>query len=145
MTVFDAPDGSPDRFLPPESAEAAPFWEATRQRRLDLQHCRHCDRAIHFPRALCPHCHRQDLDWRTSPGTGSVHAVTIMTRPAHPSMNGRAPYAVAIVELDEDVRLLTNLVGPGALDAGVGDRVRLAWEPLSDGRHLPVFELDGTG
>lgn len=73
-----------------------------------------------------------------------MYAVTVMSKPALAFMADRAPYAVAIVELEPGVRMLTNLVGEGSLDARVGDRVRVAWEPLEDGRHLPVFELVDT-
>ena len=55
------------------------------------------------------------------------------------AMAGRAPYVVALVELPEGVRMLTSIVGDGALDVVVGDAVTVAWEPLVDGRHLPVF------
>lgn len=139
MTLFERPDDTPERMLPPQSLEAKPFWEATRDRRLLLQRCVACDRAIHHPRAACPYCFGSDLTWREATGAGSVHAVTIMSTAAQPAMVGRTPYSVALVDLDEGVRLLTNLVGDGALDATVGDRVRIAWEPLADGRHLPVF------
>lgn len=145
MTVHERPDGTPERFLPPISEEARPHWDATRERRLLLQRCEACDRAIHFPRAICPGCHGSELGWRESAGAGVVHAVTIMPTPASPAMEGRAPYPVAIVELAEGVRLLTNLVGDGALEAVVGDAVALRWEPLADGRHLPVFEVRGAG
>jgi len=144
MTVIERPEGSPERFAPPTSAAAEPYWAATRERRLDLQRCLTCDRAVHFPREICPHCHGVELSFATSAGVGAVYAVTIMPTPALPSMAGRAPYAVALVDLDDGVRMLTNLVGDGALDAVVGDRVRVAWEPLEDGRHLPVFVLDPT-
>jgi uncharacterized OB-fold protein len=52
-----------------------------------------------------------------------------------------APYVVALVELDEGVRLLSNVVGCPAEAVAVGDRVGLTWEALSDGRRLPLFEL----
>ncbi len=48
---------------------------------------------------------------------------------------------MALVDLDEGVRTLTNIVGVGSEAAAVGDRVEVAWEPLADGRHLPVFVL----
>jgi uncharacterized OB-fold protein len=60
---------------------------------------------------------------------------------ANPTMAGRAPYPVALVALEEGPRLLSNVVGDGALDASVGASVEVAWEPLPDGRHLPVFVL----
>jgi uncharacterized OB-fold protein len=70
-----------------------------------------------------------------------VYAATVMHQAAHPAFADRVPYVVALVELDEGVRLLTNVVGCAPADARVGRSVRLAWEPLSDGRALPVFEL----
>ena len=58
-------------------------------------------------------------------------------------MAGREPYAVALIELDEGVRMMSNVVGiePDAVEIGMA--VRVIWEPLSDGRNLPQFELDG--
>ena len=54
-------------------------------------------------------------------------------------MAGRGPYAVALVQLEEGVRLLTNVITPDPYAVLVGDAVTVAWEPLTDGRHLPVF------
>jgi len=68
-----------------------------------------------------------------------------MPKPGNPAMAGREPYVVALVELEEGVRLMSTVVGDDPWSAAVGDRVRLAWEPLSDGRHLYVFERDGAG
>ena len=55
------------------------------------------------------------------------------------------PYVVALVDLDDGVRLMTNVVGCDAQDVHVGQRVRNTWEPLEDGRHLLVFEPDSSG
>jgi uncharacterized OB-fold protein len=54
-------------------------------------------------------------------------------------MADMVPYVVALVELDEGVRMLTNIVDTPHDDLKVGMAVTVAWEPLSDGRHLPVF------
>ena len=62
-----------------------------------------------------------------------------MPAPGNPGMAGRAPYVVALIDLPEGVRMLSSIVGDGALDAAVGDPVAIAWEPLVDGRLLPVF------
>jgi uncharacterized OB-fold protein len=51
-----------------------------------------------------------------------------------------APYVVALIDLDEGVRLLSNVVGCPPERVAVGDRVRVTWEPLSDGRGLPLFQ-----
>lgn len=134
--------GEATRFEPPASAVAEPFWEASRERRLVLQRCRSCERAIWYPRVLCPHCGGVDLEWGAAEGTGTVYAVSVQHRAAHPGLADRVPYAVALVDLDDGVRMMTNVVGCDATSVQVGQRVRPVWEPLTDGRHLLVHEPD---
>jgi uncharacterized protein len=139
LPVVPAPGDAPERFSPPASPAAEPFWAATRERRLVLQWCTACEQAIHFPREACPRCLGTAHEYRPAAGTGTVYACSTMPSAANPTMAGRAPYVVALVELPEGVRVLTNLVGEGAEAASVGDPVAAAWEPLADGRHLLVF------
>ncbi len=141
--VIPAPEGAAERLVPPVSPAAEPFWDATRERRLMLQWCRTCEVAVHYPREACPRCLGTDVEFRPAAGRGEVYALSLMPVPGNPGMAGRAPYPVALVALPEGVRMLTNIVGDGALDAAVGDEVAVAWEPLPDGRHLPVFVLVG--
>lgn len=130
------------RFEPPASAVSEPFWEASRDERLVLQFCVSCERAVWYPRVLCPHCGGTDLDWRPADGRGTIYAVSVQHRPGHPALADRVPYAVALVDLDDGVRVMTNVVGCDAGEVSVGRRVRPAWEPLTDGRNLLVHELD---
>ena len=142
LTASAAADG-PTRFEPPVSRVSAPFWDATRERRLVLQHCRVCESAIWYPRVLCPGCGSDGLEWRDVAGDGEVYAVSVQHRAAHPGLAGRVPYAVALVDLDAGVRMLSNVIGCAADRVSVGTRVRPAWEALSDGRHLLMFEPIG--
>jgi len=131
----------PERPLPPESPAGAPFWAASRDRRLVLPWCRACEAPHWYPRGFCPRCLGEDLEWRPSPGAGEVHAVSVQPQAAHPGLAGRAPYAVALVALDEGVRMLLQVHGPtDPWAVAVGDRVVVGWEPLPDGRHLPTAE-----
>lgn len=136
-------DATATRFEPPVSDAARPFWDATRERRLLLQWCRACDAPVHYPREACPRCLGDALDWREASGRGEVYAVSVMHRPGHPGLRDRVPYAVALVDLEEGARLMTNVVGcpPDAVRPGLA--VRVTWEPLSDGRALPLFEPAG--
>jgi uncharacterized OB-fold protein len=136
------PAGAAERFRPPVSAASEPFWEATRVPRLVLQWCRSCERPVHFPREACPTCLGTELEFRPASVRATVHAVSVMAKPANPTMDGRGPYAVALVDLAEGVRMLTNVISDEPATVAVGDAVSVAWEPLSDGRHLPVFVLD---
>jgi hypothetical protein len=60
------------------------------------------------------------------------------------AMGEESPYAVALVDLEEGVRLMTNIVGPDALSATISTGVRVTWEPLEDGRNLPLFEVSAA-
>ena len=134
----------PRRFEPPEAAEGGPYWEATRAGRLLVQWCTACNRGVFYPRVLCPHCGaaRSALEWREASGRGTVYAAVVEHRPeaAGAAFAGGEPYCVALVDLEEGVRLLTNVVGcpPGEVRCGMA--VKITWEPLSDGRQLALFE-----
>jgi uncharacterized protein len=128
----------PTRFEPPISAVAKPFWDATREGRLLLQWCTACARPVWYPREMCPRCLGSTLEWRESQGRGVVYAYTVEHKAQTRALE--VPYVVALVELDEGVRLLSNVVGRPPERVAVGDRVRVTWEALSDGRRLPLFE-----
>jgi uncharacterized OB-fold protein len=132
------------RFEPPVAAEGGPFWEASRSRRLVVQWCTSCERAVFYPRAFCPHCAAAEstLEWRPASGSGTVYAAVVEHRPeaAGAAFAGGKPYCVALVDLEEGVRMLTNVVGCPPGDVCSGMEVTVTWEPLGDGRNLPLFE-----
>jgi hypothetical protein len=130
---------TPTRFEPPVTDEAVTFWSATERRELVLPWCTDCDKAFWYPRPVCPRCLSPDIEWRPASGRGEIYAVSVMYRAAHPGMADRVPYAVALVDLDEGIRLLTNVVDVDAEEVRVGMPVEVTWEPMSDGRNLPVF------
>lgn len=136
---------APTRFEPPVTEFTTPFWDATREQRLLLPWCRSCDEPFWFPRETCPRDLSPDIGWRPAEGHGVVHAVSVMPKPANPLMAGREPYVVALIDLAEGVRMMSTVVDGDPWSVGVGDRVVLAWEPLSDGRQLYVFSRDGAG
>ncbi len=135
-------DGDPPartRFEPPMSPAGEPFWAASRERRLVLPWCTICEQPHWFPREVCPHCWRPDIEWRPSEGRGRVYAASVMPKPAMPMLASRVPYVVALVDLADGVRMMTNIVDVKPASVIVGMAVAIGWEPLSDGRHLPIF------
>jgi uncharacterized protein len=148
------PVAAPTRFEPPVQPESGPFWDATRERKLLVQWCTACDRGVFYPRVFCPHCGAGAgngpgaLEWRRASGRGTVYSAVVENRPeaAGAAFSGGQPYCVALVDLDEGVRMLTNVVGCPPEDVRCGLAVSVTWEPLSDGRQLPLFEpAGGTG
>lgn len=150
----DSTTPTPTRNEPPVGAESAPFWEATREGRLLVQWCTRCDRGIFYPRAFCPYCgggadEAADaadgtggpLEWREASGRATVYAAGVEYRPeaAGASFANGAPFCVALVDLKEGVRMMTNIVGCPPADVHSGMAVVVTWEPLSDGRQLALF------
>lgn len=131
------------RAEPPVLVEAEPFWDATRRQQLVLPWCTRCEEPFWYPRPVCPRCLCADIDWRQASGRGEVYALSVMHRPGNPTMAGRVPYAVALIDLEEGVRMMSNVVGIEADQVKVGMAVTVTWEALSDGRNLPLFEPEG--
>jgi hypothetical protein len=122
------------RLEPPPTDISQPFWDATRDQRFLLQWCQSCRQPIFYPREVCPRCLGTALEWKPASGLGQVHAVSVQ----HPA-TGDDAYAVALIDLAEGVRVMSNVIDCAPDDIAVGMPVTLAWEPLSDGRNLPQF------
>jgi uncharacterized OB-fold protein len=121
-------------------ADGKPFWAAAAEGRLVLQHCRSCGRIRFPPRHQCPHCWSPDTDWKDASGHGEIESVTIVRRAPTAAFRELVPYAIVAVTLAEGVRMITNLIGDGALDAQIGDKVVVCFEPRPNGA-LPQFQL----
>jgi hypothetical protein len=129
------------RLEPPISDYTQPFWDATKEQKFLVQWCAACEAPIFYPREVCPKCLSSErLEWRESAGKGSVYAFSVQHRPANPTMADRVPYTVALVELEDGIRLMSNVINCAPDDVSVGMPVAVTWEPLSDGRNLPQFQ-----
>ena len=95
---------------PRPTPETQPFWDGARAGELRIQRCIDCDRFYFYPRPLCPSCLSSSVEWVTASGRAKLHSYVINHRPA-PGFEDEAPYAIAIVELDEGPRMMTNIVG----------------------------------
>lgn len=127
--------------LPTVDPESAPYWSALKESRLILKHCRDCGRHHFYPRALCPHCHSDALEWSDARGTGSIYSFTVARRPAGPAFKADAPYVVAVVELDEGARMMTNIVTGDVNAVRIGQRVSVHFDAVTDDITLPKFKL----
>jgi hypothetical protein len=85
-------------------------------------------------------CFGSAIEWRPATGDGVVYSYSIDHRPPPVGFSMGKPFVVALVELQEGVRLMTNIVGCPPERVEVGTEVSVTWEPLSDGRQLPLFE-----
>jgi uncharacterized OB-fold protein len=126
---------------PIANADSLPYWHAALERKLLIRKCNQCS-AFHFmPRHLCPECWSDDLEWVQSSGTGSVYSFSIIRRAPLESFSGNVPYVIALIELDEGPRMVTNILGSNALTVKIGDRVEVEFESRGDGAMVPQFKL----
>ncbi|GAB3684095.1 Zn-ribbon domain-containing OB-fold protein [Salinisphaera aquimarina] len=116
-----------------------PFWDAAEQRQLRLQHCADCDHYVFYPRQRCPYCWSAALDWRAASGRGVVASFVGVYKPGHPAFAGDVPYVVALIDLEEGPRLLSNIVNRGPEDALIGQSVEVIFEAQGD-TALPKFQ-----
>ncbi|WP_254763695.1 Zn-ribbon domain-containing OB-fold protein [Natrinema marinum] len=126
------------RPVPEVTPETERYWEAAADGRLLLRECRDCGLTYHYPRALCPDCFSDDVDWLEAAGTGEVYSYSV----AH-SMSGwpadDLPLVVAYVELDEGPRMVTN-VDCDPDEVTVGTRVEVRFVDVdADDVAIPVF------
>jgi uncharacterized OB-fold protein len=128
------------RPLPSVTPETAPYWDATADGRLLLCHCTDCDLTYYYPRALCPDCTSDAVEWQEATGRGVVYSYA-PTELVSDWPEDALPVVVAYVELDEGPRVLTNLVDCDPADVEVGAPVDVTFVDTDEDLSIPVFEL----
>lgn len=98
--------------LPTVTPLTAPYWEGLEAGELRFQRCGDCGNAWLPAREECPKCLSDSVVWEASSGRGRVISWVVYHSAVHPAFADRIPYNVAIVELDEGPRLITNVNAP---------------------------------
>jgi uncharacterized protein len=123
---------------PIPTPETLPFWEGAAAHELRIPRCADCGRAHFYPRRYCPFCSSAAIEWEKASGDATLASYVINQRPA-PMFDRETPQIIALVELPEGVRMMTNIVevapDPAALPLGMPLRVTFAqrgdqWLPL---------------
>lgn len=119
--------------MPAQASDTAPYWEAARRHELLLPRCRACDGRWSPPGAACPRCGALDFEWAPVCGRGEVVTYTVVHRAPSPAFAARVPYLLAVVQLAEGPRLLTNVVDCAPEEARIGLPVEVTFEEHADG------------
>ena len=126
-----------DVVRPVISADTAFFWDGTATGELRIQHCPSCDRLRHPPGPMCPSCGADKQDHVVASGRGTVYSYVVHHAPAVPGKT--LPFVVALVELEEGVRMIAQLVDVEPSAVAVGMPVRLALTKIDDALTLPYW------
>ena len=120
--------------MPIPTEISAPFWEGLKAERLLIQQCDHCNHWVFYPRRHCPSCLAHALTWREVNGAATLYSYTVTRIATLPDFADEMPQILAVIELEQGVRINSNLVGLDESEVKIG-------MPLQ-----PVFaEVDAKG
>lgn len=136
-STADEPAERPLRPRPAVNLDNAFWFEAAREHRLVVQRCGQCGTLRHPPGPCCPQC--QSFEWDTveASGRGTLYSFVVAHHPRHPAFD--LPLLIALVELEEGTRLITNLTGVRADDVVIGMPLEVEWLDADPELTLPLF------
>lgn len=135
------PQAAPKRPRPAINADTEFFWDGVKRGEILIQRCAACGKLRHPPRAMCGACGSFEWDAARSSGRGRVFSFVVHHYPPVPGFD--VPYAVALIELDEGTRLVSNVVGVPASDVQIGMPVQVEFVTIDDELTLHAFRPVG--
>ncbi len=128
------------RPVPEPDPDSAPFWEGVNQGKLLVQRCSSCARHRFPPGEVCPHCLSREADWAEVSGRGRVCSWIVVRHPIPREMFAdEIPYVVALIDLDEGVRIASNLVEISPEIVRDGMAVEVLFRRSGNNRQLHAF------
>ena len=131
---------TPTPFVSPETE---PFWTGAKAGKLVLPHCNVCGHTIWYPKAYCGECGSLDVAWREASGLGTIYSYTQVCRGEGPYRETES-FVLALVDLDEGPRVLTNIVDTDPARIAIGQRVRAVFHDAGDAAALVRFSSIST-
>ena len=125
--------------LPAIDADSRPFWESCRRHAMAIQRCTACGTFRFPPSRVCPRCHSGSAAWVPVSGKGRVYASLVVCEPLDRASTRDVPFNLSLIELDEGIRLWSNVVECDPDDVRIGDRVRVTYEDATPEATLPRF------
>ena len=126
--------------LPTISGETRPYWEACRRGQLLIQRCDACQAWQFYPRGICSGCWSTDIRWVPSSGRGTVWTFTVTRQNRTPGFAEEVPYVLALVELEEGVKMFSNIVGCDPGEVAIGMPVEATFIRATDQISVPYFK-----
>jgi uncharacterized OB-fold protein len=132
QTTYDKP-------LPVRDAENAPYYDALQRHQMRLQRC--ANGHFRYPvNPVCPDCLSPEFTWEPVSGQGTIYSFVVVHQLYDPGFKEDLPYNVAVVELEEGPRLVTNVTGCRNEDVCVGMPVRVRYDDITPEFTLAKFE-----
>ncbi|WP_440534560.1 Zn-ribbon domain-containing OB-fold protein [Variovorax sp. YR566] len=120
------------------SQEAKPFWDGTKAGKLMLPRCPRCSFVIWYPRQFCPECGHDAVEWFEASGRGSIYSFASVRR-GEGAYRETQLYVLALVELQEGPRVLTNIIDCDPAELEIGQSVSAVFSEAGDEAALLRF------
>jgi uncharacterized OB-fold protein len=131
--------------VPEPTRDSKPYWDGLGQGRLLIQTCAACGKLRHYPRPVCDACYSMEVTWTQASGRGCVHSWTVAHHAFHPGFKQELPYILALVDLEEGVRMTAQLRGVTPGEMRIGLPVAVAFERTTGELAVPAFvRADGS-
>ncbi len=130
--------------LPHIDEEMRPWWEAAQRHELYIQKCRDCGDLRFHPRALCTNCMSSRTEWIRCSGRGKIYTFTVTYQNGSSGFRDSLPYVLAWVELEEGVKMLTNIVECPPDQVKIDQRVEAVFDDVTPDVTLVKFRPIST-
>ena len=127
------------KLMPIITPDSAPFWDGCRNGQLLLQKCTACESWRYPPAPLCSHCGSFTSNWSHVSCQGTIHSFVVYHRAFHPAYTDEVPYAVALVDLDEGMRMVMRVVGCSVKSLTIGMAGAIELRKVTEEIWVPVF------
>jgi uncharacterized OB-fold protein len=132
------------RALPAPDNASRHYWQSAADGKLVVQRCKDCGVFQFYPRALCATC-AGETEWVDASGRGTLHTYTIIRQNRSPAFAALSPYAVGIVELEEGVRMMSNIVDCDVEQLQIGMPLEVLLLKAADDVGLPFWRPSTDG
>ncbi len=117
-----------------------PLWDGTSRKELLIQRCNACGAFRHPPSPICQNCLSDQHEWVPASGRGSVYTFAVVRQALGRGWEEKVPYVVAVIELEEGPRFLSNVVNVDPDAVRIGMPVEVTYLERADAATLPLFQ-----
>lgn len=117
------------------------FWDSCKQEKLFIQRCKDCGKNIFYPKLYCPFCLSREVGWFQATGKGRIYTYMVVYAYQPTEFDEDVPYVIAVIDLEEGVRMMSNIVDSDVKDIRCDAPVEVIFDKVTKEFTLPKFRL----
>lgn len=126
--------------VPAPTEHGLPYWKSVRNHQLKFLRCEECGSWINYVKLLCPSCGSRELSWNVCSGKGKLYSYSILHRASSPAFKEKTPYVLAIVELEEGIKMMSHLINCDLAQVDVDMEVEVVFDDVDEQISVPYFQ-----